>query len=112
MPGHRPPSNFNRHNRGHTFQKGDHGHPQHLQERMFVVRHLPHARRQRSHQSVAQENAQKRPHQRRCYLASNFLRRAAQALIVITTPSTAATMPSPGSESAIVTNPDTGWLAS
>ena len=34
------------------------------------------------------------------------------ALIVITTPSTAATMPSPGSESATVDNDATGSLAS
>ena len=34
------------------------------------------------------------------------------APIVITTPRTAATMPSPGNESAIVVNPETGSLAS
>ena len=78
MPGHRPPPNLNRHDRGDTLQKRNHGHPQHHHERVLLLRHLAHARRQWSDQAVTQQNAQKSPHQSRRHLASNFFRRSTQ----------------------------------
>ena len=112
MSGNGTPGKFNRHDRGGSFQERDHQDSQDMEVGVFIVGDLRHIGGDRAHQSVAEQNAQKGSHQCGSDLVPNLFRRSSpSAPIVITTPSTAATMPSPGKESAMVLRDAIGILA-
>ena len=78
MSGNGAPRHFHRHDRSGAFQERDHQHAQHVEEGVLFFRGLGHVGRDRSHQPVAQQNAEKRSDQRRGDLVSDFFRRAAE----------------------------------
>src|ERR1700689_2343413 len=77
-PRNRAPPNFHRHARRRALHERHHHHPQHLVVRMFIINSLEHVRRQRSHQSVTQQNSQQRPHPCSRNFFADFFRRPAQ----------------------------------
>lgn len=73
-----PPTDFDGHDRGRTFDKGIHYNPQDVIVSLLVFGRLRHAGRHGSHQPVAQQDSQKSTDQRGRNLMSDLLGRPAE----------------------------------
>jgi hypothetical protein len=76
---------------------------------LFISRGC-HIRGQGTNQSITQQNSQERTHQGGRDFLADSSGGPPKAPMVMTTPKTAATMPSPGNESAVVLKADIGLL--
>ena len=69
---------FDRHDRGATFQERNHENPQYVEECVFFFGSFGHVGGDGADQSVAEQNAEKRSHQRGGDLVSDLFRRTAE----------------------------------
>ena len=112
MPWDSPAGDFHRHDGSRALQEGNDQHAHHVEKGVFLLDGFRHVRGDRTDQAVAEQNSQECSDKRGGDFVSDSSGGPPRAPIVITTPSTAATMPSPGRESAIVLSAVVGCVAS
>jgi hypothetical protein len=99
---------FDRHNWRRALEKRNDQYAQNIQVGAFFVRGFSHIGRDRTNKAVAEQDAKESSNQSRGDFVNDLFRRPTSAPMVMTTPRTAATIPRPGSESAIVESERTG----
>jgi hypothetical protein len=104
----RPPRKLDRNHGSHALGERHQPGAQRLVVLQFGIVNLFQIGSHRRDQAVRQKNAQKRPYQSRCDLSPDLFRGPPKDPMVITTPSTAATIPKPGNASATMASERTG----
>src|ERR1700722_1695355 len=108
----RATAKFDGDRRRNTLHESDHGDAKNVVVGVLVFSAFGHARGYGADEAVAEQNAEKRANERGGDFMADSSGGPPMAPMVMTTPSTAATMPSPGSESAMVESAAMGWPAS